>query len=90
LLGLGWNLCWVGGSSLLARGGTPQVEADVDAVVWTTSAFASLLAGALLSAGGFALVAGVGGAVALAALVPLALVRAIGHSPAVQVKESDA
>jgi hypothetical protein len=90
LLGLGWNLCWVGGSSLLSREGTAQVEGDVDAVVWTTSAFASLLSGALLATGGFALVVGVGGGVALAALVPLAVVRAIARSQTVHIKESDA
>ena len=69
LLGLGWNLCWVGGSSVLARQGAAQVEGDADAVVWTTSTAASLLSGGLLATGGYALVVGVGGAVAIMALL---------------------
>ena len=83
LLGLGWNLCWVGGSSMLAREGAAQVEGDVDAVVWTGSAAASLLSGGLLAVGGFGLVAGAAGAVALLPLAPLALARAAGKRGAV-------
>ena len=52
LLGLGWNLCWVGGSSMRAREGAAQIEGDVDAVVRTSSAAASLLSGGLLAVGG--------------------------------------
>jgi predicted MFS family arabinose efflux permease len=74
-LGVGWNLCWVGGSSLLAqqqRSETEiQAQGDVDAVVWTTSTAASLLSGALLAAGGFALVALVAGVIAALPLVAL-------------------
>jgi MFS family permease len=78
LLGFGWNLCWVGGSTMLARGEQIQAEGDVDAVVWTTSTVASLVSGALLAAGGFALVAVAAGAVALLPLGALVVVRASG------------
>lgn len=90
LLGLGWNLCWVGGSSLLAREGAAQVEGDVDALVWTTSTAASLVAGALLAVGGYALVAGVGGAVAVLALLPFGATRLMARRQALAVKEVEA
>jgi MFS family permease len=87
LLGLGWNLCWVGGSSLLARQGAAQVEGDADAVVWTTSTAASLLSGRLLATGGYGLVVGVGGAVALMALLPLTVMRVLAKRDWLDVKE---
>jgi MFS family permease len=90
LLGLGWNLCWVGGSSMLAREGAVQVEGDVDAVIWTASAAASLLSGALLAAGGFGLVATVGGAAALLPLAPLGLARAADKHRTFKMKEIEA
>ncbi|MGH3759493.1 MFS transporter [Actinophytocola sp.] len=75
LLGYGWNLVFVGGSSLLSRDlpadERTQLQGGVDAVVWLSSAVASLAAGVLYGLGGFALVAVVGGALALA---PIALV----------------
>lgn len=90
LLGVGWNLSWVGGSTMLAQQGAAQLEGDVDAVVWTASAAASLLSGALLAVGGFGLVAGIAGAVALSPLVPLVLARAAGKRRTFKVKELDA
>ncbi|MFA1538678.1 MFS transporter [Actinomadura monticuli] len=61
LLGYGWNLCFVGGSGLLARdlpeAERPHVEGAVDAAVWTTAAAASLLSTVVLSAGGYAVLA---------------------------------
>jgi MFS family permease len=89
-LGLGWNLCWVGGSSSMLARGAVQVVGDVDAVVWTASAAASLLSGALAAAGGFGLVATVGGAVALLPLVPLVFARAADKRRTFNVKEIEA
>ncbi|MPZ86208.1 MAG: MFS transporter [Actinophytocola sp.] len=70
LLGYGWNLVFVGGSSLLSRdlpaAERTQLQGVVDAVVWGSSAAASLLAGALFGLGGYALVAIFGGVLALA------------------------
>jgi MFS family permease len=75
LLGYGWNLCFVGGSAVLSRELEPTEQAQtqglVDAVVWSTSALASLFSGWLLATGGYALVAAVG---ALVAVVPLGVV----------------
>jgi MFS family permease len=74
LLGYGWNLVFVGGSSLLSRDlpadERSQLQGVVDAVVWGSSALASLGAGALYGLGGYLLVTVVGGVVALA---PVAL-----------------
>jgi MFS family permease len=73
LLGYGWNLCYVGGSSLLARelpaGAHARDRGTVDALVWGTSALASLGAGGLLAAGGFSLVVAVAGATLLLPLL---------------------
>ncbi|CAM3793690.1 MFS transporter [Kibdelosporangium persicum] len=73
LLGYGWNLMFVGGSSLLS--GTVQTRAKgaVDAVIWGSSAFASVGSGHLFGYGGYPLVAAVAGALAL--LPVLLLVR---------------
>jgi hypothetical protein len=75
LLGYGWNLVLVGGSSLLARDlpadERTQLQGVVDAVVWLSSAVASLVAGALFGLGGYGLVGVFGG---VAALVPVWLV----------------
>jgi hypothetical protein len=76
LLGYGWNLVFVGGSSLLSRdlpaGERTQLQGTVDALVWGASAVASLGAGQLFGAGGFVLVAATAGALAL---LPLLLLR---------------
>ncbi|MCO5969572.1 MFS transporter [Actinoallomurus soli] len=57
LLGYGWNLCFVGGSGLLARdlpaAQRARVEGAVDAAVWGIAAAASLASTLLLSAGGY-------------------------------------
>ena len=74
LLGYGWNLVFVGASSVLSRDLPPGerigVQGGVDAVVWGSSAVASIGAGQLFGVGGYVLVAVVGGALAVA---PLAL-----------------
>ncbi|WP_410668497.1 MFS transporter [Amycolatopsis sp. cmx-4-68] len=74
LLGYGWNLVFVGGSAQLSRDLAPEtrsrVQGTVDAVVWSASALAGLGSGQLYAGGGYALVAVVGGVLAL---LPLAL-----------------
>lgn len=73
LLGYGWNLVFVGGSARLSRDLAPEtrsrVQGTVDAVVWSASALAGLGSGQLFAGGGYALVAVVGGVLAL---LPLA------------------
>ncbi|WP_433652041.1 MFS transporter [Micromonospora zamorensis] len=72
LLGYGWNLVFVGSSSMLSGQLDPversEVQGGVDAIVFTASIVASLAAGALFAGGGFAAVAVAGG---LMALVPI-------------------
>lgn len=73
LLGYGWNLVMVGGSSLLSRhlaaDERAQLQGVVDALVWGSSAIASLAAGQLFGTGGYGLVAVVAGLLAVAPLV---------------------
>ena len=75
LLGYGWNLVFVGGSAQLSRDLAPEtrsrVQGTVDAVVWSASALAGLGSGQLFAGGGYALVAVVGGVLALLPLVLL-------------------
>jgi MFS family permease len=75
LLGLGWNFCYVGGSTLLADVLTPderaRTQAANDVLIALTTALASYLSGEIFAAGGYTL-AGIVGAVA--SLVPLAFV----------------
>ncbi|MFE5565501.1 MULTISPECIES: MFS transporter [Amycolatopsis] len=76
LLGYGWNLVFVGGSSMLSRdlpaAQRSRAQGTVDAFVWGTSAGASLLAGQLFGLGGYVLVGVAGGLCALAPLAVLA------------------
>jgi len=74
LLGLGWNLCYVGGSSLLADQLLPEERATVqgfsDLLVGLASAGGSLASGFVFSSAGYA---ATGVLCAIAALLPLAL-----------------
>lgn len=85
LLGYGWNLVFVGGSAMLSRelpeGEQIQVQGAVDAVVWGSSALASLSAGALFGVGGYSLVAAVGGLIALVPVIFLARRVPAGPEP---------
>ena len=76
LLGYGWNLVFVGGSAILSRelpaDQRIQLQGAVDAVVWGSSAFASLGAGLLFGLGGYPLVAVVGGVLAVLPISVLA------------------
>jgi MFS family permease len=73
LLGYGWNLCFVGGSGLLARdlpaAERARVEGAVDAAVWGIAAAASLVSTLLLSAGGYPALAALSCALLAAPLV---------------------
>ncbi len=74
LLGLGWNFCYVGGSSLLADQLRPSERARTqgfnDLLIGGASAVASLSSGIVFAAVGFATMAVVG---AVLALLPLGL-----------------
>jgi MFS family permease len=79
LLGYGWNLCFVGGSSLLSRDLPEDLRTElqglVDALVWGTSAFASLSAGAIFAGAGYSMLALMAGVLAVMPLVVLAVLR---------------
>lgn len=74
LLGYAWNLCFVGGSAVLAEGVAPaersRLEGAVDAAVWGIAALAGLLSTVILAAGGYALLTAAAG---LLVLVPAAV-----------------
>ncbi|ONI86567.1 MFS transporter [Actinosynnema sp. ALI-1.44] len=65
LLGYGWNLMFVGGSSLLSTSVQTRAKGAVDAVIWGSSAFASIGSGHLFGHGGYPLVAAVAGVLAV-------------------------
>lgn len=69
LLGLGWNFCFVGGSTLLADQLSPAERARTqgtnDLLVGLASATGSLGSGVIFSALGYALVAAIGAGLAL-------------------------
>ena len=73
VLGLGWNLCFVGGSAVLARevpaAERTAVEGAVETAVWGLSGAGSLAGTALLAVGGLGTLAAVGTVVALLPLV---------------------
>jgi predicted MFS family arabinose efflux permease len=68
-LGLGWNFCFVGGSTLLADQLSPveraQTQGANDLLVGLASATGSLGAGIIFSALGYALAAAIGAGLAL-------------------------
>jgi predicted MFS family arabinose efflux permease len=72
LLGYGWNLAFLGGSSLLSQDLPEQMriqlQGRIDAIIWGASAIASLVAGPLFGLGGYPVLAMIAG---LLALVPL-------------------
>lgn len=70
LLGWGWNLGFVAGSTLLSSSVSlaqrTRVQGIADAVIWTTSAAASLGSGAVVAAAGFSTLGFLGVALVLA------------------------
>jgi MFS family permease len=85
LLGLGWNLCYVGGSSLLADQLAPAERAHAqglsDLLVGLASAFASLGSGLIFAALGIVAIGWMG---VVLALIPLLLTKVWRgrHAPA--------
>jgi MFS family permease len=79
LLGIGWNLGFVGGSALLTDRITPaervRVQGFGDALVWGGGAIASIGSGWMLEHTGFAVLSAVGALLALAPLPALARYR---------------
>jgi MFS family permease len=75
LLGYGWNLAFVGGSSVLSKDLPEdqriQLQGGVDAIVWGASGIASLSAGPLFGLGGYSLLAAVAGLLALMPVIAL-------------------
>ena len=75
LLGLGWNFCYVGGSTLLADQLSPlersRTQGTNDFLVGLASAFISLTSGFLFDATSYTIIAIVAGALSL---IPLAMV----------------
>jgi len=70
LLGWGWNLGFIAGSAMLSAGvelaARTRVQGLADAVIWTTSAVASLGSGAVVAAAGFSTLGILGAALVLA------------------------
>ena len=70
LLGWGWNLGFVAGSALLSGSvelrQRARVQGVADAVIWTTSAMASLGSGVVVAAAGFSVLGYLGVAIVLA------------------------
>jgi MFS family permease len=69
LLGVGWNLGFVAGSSLLASeaplGDRARMQGATDALVWATAAVASFSSGYVVATASFAFLAAIGAAVAI-------------------------
>jgi MFS family permease len=82
LLGLGWNLCYVAGSTLLAdrltAGERGRAQGFNDFLMGSVSAAGSVLSGAVFAAAGYAWMAACGG---LVAAILLAVVLAVGARP---------
>jgi MFS family permease len=83
LLGIGWNLAFVAGSSLLASeaplGDRARLQGASDAVVWATAAVASFSSGYVVATASFALLAVIGAGVAVVlALVVVRDMRSVG------------
>ena len=69
LLGYGWNLCFVGGSTALAEtvpvAERARVEGTVDAAVWGLAAVAGLLSTVVLAVGGYSVLTAAAGLLVL-------------------------
>jgi len=79
LLGIGWNLCYIGGSSLLADSVTSaergKVQGTSDLIVNLTSASSSLGGGVIVGLAGYGLLCAIGAVMSLLPLVLSALRR---------------
>jgi predicted MFS family arabinose efflux permease len=83
-VGLGWNLCYIAGSSLLSDTLAPsersRVQGANELVVNLASATGSLSSGVILAYAGYTALGGAGAALAALPLVALAW-QVLGHSP---------
>jgi MFS family permease len=77
LLGYGWNLMFVGGSTLLSRTLPTRSQGAVDAVIWGSSVAGSVGAGQLFGYGGYSLVAAVAGLLVILPILVLTTQRAV-------------
>lgn len=77
LVGLGWNFCYIGGSSLLADSLAPsergRVQGGADLLVNLSSAFGSLGSGFILAGPGYGALCLIGAALALLPLIVAAM-----------------
>ena len=84
LLGYGWNLTHVGGSTLLTQGLTrveqTRLQGAVDSTVWAVSALATLGSGAVFAIGGLPLLGVAGGGLVIYPAVVLAARRRELHA----------
>lgn len=84
LLGFGWSLGFVAGSSLLARGASSAdritLQGTTDTISWTAAAIASLSAGALLDVVGYATLGLISAALLVVPAIVVVLLR--GHATA--------
>jgi MFS family permease len=83
LLGIGWNVAFVAGSSLLASeaplGDRARLQGASDALVWATAAVASFSSGYVVATASFAFLAAMGAAVAVVLGIVVARdMRAVG------------
>lgn len=82
LLGVGWNLGFVGGSALLTDSVPPRERSRVqgfgDTLIWGGGAIASIASGWMLEHTGFAVLSTIGAVLSLAPVWPLWRLRAKG------------
>lgn len=85
LLGLGWNFGFVGGSALInevATGATRlRLQGVADAVTWVSGATAGVVSGIILDAGGYDLLAIVGGLLVIVPVIGRVRVRRPAPQP---------
>jgi MFS family permease len=86
LIGLGWNLCFVAGSALLAKNLAPSVrtsfQGSADVLVWLCAGGSTLGGGYLVGAYDYPAVGVLGGLAAVALLLLLAFTWVRLHPPA--------
>jgi MFS family permease len=86
LLGFGWNLTFVAGSSLLAAGESyrdrARLQGVIDAAIWGTAAVAGVVAGFVVAFAGYAVLCIAGAALAVLLAVSIAADNALDRSAA--------
>ena len=86
LLGFGWNMTFVAGSSLLAAGESyrdrARLQGVIDAAIWGTAAVAGVVAGFVVASAGYGVLCIAGAALAVLLAVSIAADNALGRSAA--------